>query len=84
MALASMSEIFERMARNGQEFWEVVLADDMDERPVKHLRFWILSSKNGKPIFFRIWIRTLVFLCMGRSFRKSFMEMRVVMFFSFR
>ncbi len=25
MALASMSEIFERMARNGQEFWEVVL-----------------------------------------------------------
>ena len=34
MALASMSEIFERMARNGQEFWEVVLADDMDERQV--------------------------------------------------
>lgn len=34
MALASMSEIFERMVRNGQEFWEVVLADDMDERQV--------------------------------------------------
>ena len=34
MALASMSEIIERMARNGQEFWEVVLADDMDERQV--------------------------------------------------
>ena len=34
MALASMSEIFERMARNGQELWEVVLADDMDERQV--------------------------------------------------
>ena len=34
MALASMSEIFECMARNGQEFWEVVLADDMDERQV--------------------------------------------------
>ena len=26
---------------------------------VKHLRFWILSSKNGKPLFFRIWIRAL-------------------------
>ena len=51
---------------------------------VKHLRFWILSSKNGRPLFFRIWIRTLVFLCMERSFRKSFMEMRVVMFFSDR
>ena len=34
MAQASMSEIFERMARNGQEFWEVILADDMDERQV--------------------------------------------------
>ena len=38
MALASMSEIFERMARNGQEFWEVVLADDMDERQVSRER----------------------------------------------
>ena len=34
MALASMKEIFERMAQNGQEFWEVVLADDMEERQV--------------------------------------------------
>ena len=38
MALASMSEIFERMARNGQEFWEVVLADDMDAVSYTHLR----------------------------------------------
>ena len=34
MALASMNEIFECMAQNGQDFWEVVLADDMEERQV--------------------------------------------------
>ena len=34
MALGSMSDIFEGMSGNGQEFWEVVLADDMDERQV--------------------------------------------------
>ena len=46
MALASMSEIFERMARNGQEFWEVVLADDMDERQVSREVGCGLSNKE--------------------------------------
>lgn len=31
MALDSMKQIFERMERDNLAFWEVVLADDMEE-----------------------------------------------------
>ena len=34
MALDSMKQIFERMERDNLAFWEVVLADDMEERQV--------------------------------------------------
>ncbi len=34
MSLDSMSQIFEEMERSGKEFWEVVLASDMEERQV--------------------------------------------------
>lgn len=34
MALDSMKQIFERMERGNLAFWEVVLADDMEERQV--------------------------------------------------
>ncbi len=34
MSLDSMSQIFEEMDRTGREFWEVVLASDMEERQV--------------------------------------------------
>lgn len=47
----------------------------------KTLAFLDSEQQKRQTSFFRMWIRTLVFLCMGRSFRKSFMEMRVVMFF---
>ncbi len=34
MSLDSMSQIFEEMERSGKEFWEIVLASDMEERQV--------------------------------------------------
>lgn len=34
MSLDSMSQIFEEMEQSGREFWEVVLASDMEERQV--------------------------------------------------
>ena len=34
MSLDSMSQIFEEMDRSGREFWEVVLASDMEDRQV--------------------------------------------------
>lgn len=34
MSLDSMSQIFEEMEQSGKEFWEIVLASDMEERQV--------------------------------------------------
>ena len=49
MSLDSMADILHCMEQEGKEFWEVVLAADMEERQVSRSPLWPRCSPHGRP-----------------------------------